>query len=554
MTKRLCPLALSLAAALGLCACDYSRYEQGYPVSDRALREIAPIDLAAASTTAPTTKPVISTVPSTRRADEILPVPAAPVPLTIEECRQLALGNNLDLRVELFNPTIAREQVTEERARFESLFTANANHSITDQATASQLSGNQSKDSNVAVGVNVPLRTGGNLQFELPISRSENDNQFSTLNPAYSSDFAASISHPLLRGAGPAVTNRGIRIAVYQYQSTQARTRLEVIRVLADVDRIYWRLYAARQLLDVRKKEYDLAVAQLERARRQVAAGVVAEVDVVRAESGVADRIEGIINAETDVRARQRELKQIVQRPDLHVDSATVVVPASTPNALRYQLDTGLLTRAALDRRMEMLETEIQIANETDNVAVARNQLLPLVSLDYTYNVNGLGRTLPNSFETLRSKRFEDHRVGLQVEVPLGNQAARSQLRQALASRLQAIATKEQRASLIRKEVLDATDQLEANWQRIVAAQRRVVLAARVVDLETRQFNLGLRTSTEVLEAQTRLADAQAAEIAAVTEYQIAQVDIAVATGTLLGATEVTWQPTAIGAAPNERR
>ena len=52
-----------------------------------------------------------------------------------------------------------------------------------------------------------------------------------------------------------------------------------------------------------------------------------------------------------------------------------------------------------------------------------------------------------------------------------------------------------------------------------------------------------------MLDAQTKLADAKSSEIAALTEYQIAQVDIAFATGNVLGATRVSWQETA---APKE--
>ncbi len=91
--------------------------------------------------------------------------------------------------------------------------------------------------------------------------------------------------------------------------------------------------------------------------------------------------------------------------------------------------------------------------------------------------------------------------------------------------------------------MLNAIDQLDANWQRILAAQQRVVLAARTLDAEIRQFEQGLRTSTEVLEAQARLADAQSSEINAIAEYQIAQVDIAFAAGMLLGASNVAWEP-----------
>ena len=73
-----------------------------------------------------------------------------------------------------------------------------------------------------------------------------------------------------------------------------------------------------------------------------------------------------------------------------------------------------------------------------------------------------------------------------------------------------------------------------------------VKLPVRVEPAETRQFDLGLRTSTEVLDAQTKLADARSSEIAALTQYQIAQVDIAYATGNVLGATRVGWTPTPV--------
>ena len=118
----------------------------------------------------------------------------------------------------------------------------------------------------------------------LPVDRFETNNSFSTLNPAYTSNLQASLSIPLLRTAGLFYNTQQIRIAFYEYQATQAQTKLEVTRVLADLEKVYWRLYAARQELVVRQKQRDLAVAQLERARRQVNAQVAAEVEITRAE------------------------------------------------------------------------------------------------------------------------------------------------------------------------------------------------------------------------------------------------------------------------------
>jgi outer membrane protein TolC len=333
-------------------------------------------------------------------------------------------------------------------------------------------------------------------------------------------------------------------VAFYQYQQSEARTKLEVIRLLAETERVYWRLYAARRALEVRKQEYDLAVRQLERAERQVRAQVAAEVEVVRAQSGVADSLEGVINAENLLRDREREIKRILNRPGLEMDSPTIIIPDSQPNAEYYKLDLQQTVQLALRQRMELLETELQIAQEAANIAFSRNAMLPLVLLDYSYNVNGLGDSWSDAFRTTRDKDFEDHRLGLRLELPIGNEAARSRLRRALASRWQQLATKAVREATVEQEVLSAIDQLEVNYQRILASRSRVILAGRTLDAEIRQFNQGLRTSTDVLDAQTRLANAQLSEISAVTDYQITQIDIAYATGTVLGTSRVIWQPT----------
>ena len=533
---------IAMCLMLGGCTFGFGRGATGeMVVPSERLRTIQPATMEQIEATAPKPAKVLpTTLPTT------LPAPLAEqreVTLSVEEARRLALENNLELRVDLFEPALARETLTEERARFEALFTTTAGYDKTDSPTATRLESNQSNSLRLTPGVELPLVTGGTLRAELPLSRFESDNEFAVLNPSYASDFVVSFSQPLLRGAGVYTNTQGIRLAFYNYQSTQARTKLEIIRVLTVADRAYWRLYAARQEAKLRRQEYDLAVAQLDRARRQADAGVVAEVDIIRAESGVADTLEAVIIADNQLRDRQREMKRLLNSPDLRMDAPVALVPSTDPRPLRYSVDATELAAAAVENRMEMLEAELAIAREASEVNVARNSTLPLVAFDYSYGVNGLGPSFDDSFDMLGESDFADHRFGLRVQVPIGNQAAMSRLRRALLRRLQTLATRDQRDLQVRQEVFNAVDQLEATWQRILATRQRVVLAARVVELEQRQFNLGLRTSTDVLDAQTRLANAQSAEVQAIAEYQIAQVDIAQATGTVLGASKVDWAP-----------
>jgi len=478
-----------------------------------------------------------------RDANESVPAeqPPAKLTLTIEECRAIALENNLDIKTQLFDPTIADESLKEAQARFEPLAFSRLGFvkSDTPGGTPITITLDSSQRESIMgdVGVELPLRTGGTITFDLPFSRLE---RYDTM---YSSELSLSLSQPLLRNSGARTNTYAIRIAHYDAQIVQAQTRLEVTRVLAQVDRAYWLLYAFRRELEVRKQEYDLAIAQLQQAQRKVQTGQVAEIEIIRAEAAAAERLEAIILAENSVRDSERNLKRLLNRIGLEMETATVLIPATPPNCIYYQLDTERLLECAIEKRMELLELELQIARDASTIDFGKNQTLPLVLFEYEYNINALGGNANDSFDLLLDNRFVDHRIGLVLQVPIGNAAAKSRLQRAILQRCQRLATKQLRELQIRQEVLNAADQMEANWQRVVASRKSMILSERNLKAEQRQFELGLQTSTEVLDAQTSFANAQSAEIRAIVEYQIAQIDLAYATGTLLGAAQVHWEP-----------
>jgi len=472
--------------------------------------------------------------------------PAEKVWLNLPEVRAMALKNNLDLKVQLLAPSIAEEAYNARRAVYEPAFTTDLYLSKTDQPIASALQaveGASNETIGITPGVEVPLQTGGLLKFNLADTRAKGDTYL--VSPTFSSDFTASISQPLLRGAGLANNTNSwyIRISQYDWAIASAQTRLEVIGVIAAIDRVYWRLYAAQRLLKVRVQQYELARVQLERARRFVRSGQDAQIEVYRAEAGLAQSLESIIIAENELRDRQRELKLALQESGLELGSPTAIVPVTEPDPVHYTFEPDKLIAQAMDNRMEMLETELRLAQAVINEKYYRNQALPLVNLSYTYNVNAVGPARRDAYDLLLDKDFEDHVLGVEMVIPLGNEAAESRVRGAFLQRRQALASSRQRQALIESEVLNAIDQLETNWQRILASRQSALLEERLYQAEIRQFEIGMSTSTDVLEAQANFANAQSAEISALAEYQIALVDLAYATGTLLGSANVEWQP-----------
>lgn len=465
------------------------------------------------------------------------------VPVNIEQARAWTISNNLDLQVALITPTIEEVALSGEEAKFESIFRTRVRYNDTDSPTSSSLANNQAQVFDIVPGVDIPLTTGGTATVELPINRTETNNQFTTLNPSYTSDLQFSISQPLLRGAGRRTTTYSIRIQALESDIAEARSKLEVIRRLAEVDRAYWRLYAAKRLLIVRQEQFELARTQLQQAERRVRAQVAPEVEIIRAQSGLAERLEAIIIAQNRVRDLQRDLKRIMNVDGLKIGSPKNIETMTEPDPVEFILDPEQYATAAVANRMEMLELELRLAQDYSTIDFQRNQALPLFTLDYRYTFNGLGGSLGDSIEVTKDGKFADWGLGANFQVPLGNEAAESRVHQAILVRLQRLATRDAREQAIRQEVYNSVDNLYASWQRILASRQATVLAARNLRAEQNQFEVGARTSTDVLDAATRLADAQSSEIIALTDYQISQVDLAFATGTLMGNAKVDWQP-----------
>lgn len=507
----------------------YGLHELG--ISRQQVHEVEPLELRKAEPNQPRPEPN---------------QPPEKLDLSLPEARALSLENNLQLKTALISPAIAGAQLRAEEAKFEASFFANLNASKFNQPAVNfqgQIAGSQRETLGGDAGVQVPLRTGGLVTFDVSDEWDKTNAIGSMFNPYWVSNASFSISQPLLRNAGQRATMYSIRFAAYNRDITDTRTKLEVINVLAALDRVYWRLYAARREVEVRKQQYDLAQAQLERARRLVAGGKVAQVEIIRAESGVAEQLQAIIISDNNLRDRERELKRVIHKTGLDVQSATVVTPTTSPDPVHYAMDRAQLVHSAIENRMELLELQLLLLQDALSVDYARNQALPVASLSYTYSIPGFGATQSDDLDMLFQHEFYGHTGRLQMVIPMGNEAAKSRIRQYIYQRRQRLATRANREDLIRLEVLNAVDQVEANWMRILAARQTTILNGRLYEAEKRQFEQGLSTSTNVLDAQIRFANAQSTEIAALADYQISLVDVAYATGTLLGSAKVGWEP-----------
>ncbi len=473
--------------------------------------------------------------PATERIDPFAGLDQ--VELTIDQVRVSALENNLDIQSARLSPQIAQQAITEEIARFETVFRVDATYAETDQPTASTLNSAEANSQFIRPALTRPLLTGGTLDVSLPYNRVSTNNTFTTLNPSYDTDFVLQLTQPLLRGAGRRTATAAVRLADLDRWITDVRARSSIASTLATIDRAYWELWSARKRLELRVEEFEVAREVLAQAERLVNAGEAAEVEVIRAQAGVSDLVSTILQLEQLVLRRQRELKRAMNVESMSLSDDAIIIPASDPEPVALALNASDLFGIALQTRPELLELELQILADATRIDSARNARLPQLDVTATYRRNGLGSDTESAIRQAMHDEFEDYTLGVTASMPIGNEAANSRLRRSLLQRMQRIVDQQSREQTIEQEVLNAIEQIRTDWQRISASKQSVALNARSLAAEQRQFAEGLSTSVDVLEAASRLAAARVGEISAIAGYQLSQVSLAEATGTVLGQT-----------------
>ncbi|MAY73579.1 MAG: transporter [Phycisphaerae bacterium] len=546
-------LAVTAVAVLAGC----SRWDAPLKVDLRRLvdRGQAPVDTAGSSIGDPVEVDVSEE--AKRFIDEPTPPARSPGPageLSLADLRHRVLSENLDVAVANVAPDIAREFLDAERAKFDAAFVVGAAFTDADQPKGSTTLYDVSSDAaaldgvsgaftepalnreklEAEVGLDAPLPTGGSVGVRQSL-KSDDKTSGGLVSTEDRGALRFSYSQPLLRGAGVRVNTASIRLAEIGVGKEAARTRLTAIRVLAGAEKAYWRLYAAERVFEIRREQLDLAVANIDLVDLLIREGAAAPLERFSAELAVAQQKEALVGAERDLRLRSRELAVALNRDAPGIANATDLSTTDDPDLVRYEIDPEALVTRALTERLELLEIELELAADSIRVDLGRNATLPAFLLDFEYGIGDRSGTLASSFADSLDFDHQSFTIGARASIPVTNNAAEARLRRAMLSRVQRLATRDQRRLAISQEVYDAADVLELAWRRILAARQSVIAAGGAYDAASRLFADGLRNAQDVLVALQQLGDARQKEVAAIVAYQVAQIDLAFATGVLLG-------------------
>ncbi len=407
---------------------------------------------------------------------------------------------------------------------------------------------------NANAGLTQSFATGAQVNLAFNNTHQSLNALDTNYNPYTGSSLGLTITQPLVRGFGPALNTRFIRIAANDQKINTLLFHQQLIATVYGVIRLYTDFVALYE--DVKVKQETVAAAEklYSDTKAQVDEGTLAPVELTRANAQVFSTRQDLINSRGVLEEQQAILKNLLTRTgnaDAEVQGATIIPtdPLNVPEKEDIRPIQDLFTEA-MANRPDLGQANLQIENSQIGLKGSRNATLPEVDLVGILQSNGLAGPLnpvaPAAANTpfiggygtvldqLFTTKYPTYGIGVQVTVPIRNRIAEADLARDELQLKQSEVRLRQLQNEARLEVEDAVIAIRrarASYEAAVQARR---YQQESLEAEQMRYEVGASTAFFVIQYESLLAQAKSTEVAAKSAYVKAHAALERATGNIL--------------------
>ena len=410
-------------------------------------------------------------------------------------------------------------------------------------------------------GIQQGFATGAQVGLSFNNSRYWVNSPAYQYNPYTGSSLALTATQPLLRGFGPTLNRRYIRIAGNEQRIASLLFRQQLTATVYGVIRLYTDFVALSEDQKVKQEGVSLAEKLYADVKAQVDEGTVAPIELTRANAQVFSTRQDLITA-TGLRDEEEAvLKSVLTRtgnedPEVRAAHIVAVDALSVPEKDEVRPIPDLI-QDALGDRPDLGQARLQIENQKIGLEGARSATLPQVDLVGVLQNNGMaGPANPLSanpgvawaagyggvLDQIFTRKNPTYGVGLQVNLPIHNHIAEADLARDELQVKQSEIRQRQLENQARLEVEDALIAIGRARASYEAATQARKLQEESLAAEQVKFDNGNSTPFFIIQYQSMVAQARSTEVVAKSSYVKARAGLARAAGSILDDNRISFE------------
>jgi outer membrane protein len=463
--------------------------------------------------------------------------------LTLDEAVRRAVDHNPDLAIVRLNTEVDAAHVGEAESSYLPVFSTTLGRSSNVAPPLSSFLGTRGVDTNdwfSSTGIRQRLPWGsGTWNVSWDASHTTSNSPINSFEPLVQSGLLFAFSQPLLKDCKIDAARQQYIIAKRNQDSSEIQFRESVVQTVAAVKQAYWTLKALLANVTVQQRSLELAEELVTQNQLRVRFGQSPPLDLTQVEAEVAQRRENLIRARAGAEDAEDRLRRLIMDPGDVSFWNVRLEPADEPAGRTDLPDVDTVIAKAMDERYDVARARTEVSNAATNVEFYRNQKLPDVRAEASFQGSGLGGTqllrtgefpgsiigrsntgFGNVLGQMFTTDFPTWSFGLTVSYPIGRSYekvsyVRSQIEQRQAAHRVASLQLQ-----VAESIRQAARQVRSTAEREDAARAGANLAQQRLAAERRRFDVGLSTTFLVTQAQRDLLQAEVSLLQASLDYQ----------------------------------
>jgi outer membrane protein len=340
----------------------------------------------------------------------------------------------------------------------------------------------------------------------------------------YNADTTLTLSQPLLRGFGPAIARRSLTSAELRRADADRQQALTEQQVAVEVASAYYRVVAQQAFVEVAKKSVDRAAKLRDASEAKLVAGLVSQLDVLRARQLVSQAEIQLFEAESAAEDARDQLAFLMGRESDQPFEVESEIPA--PEAT---VDVENAVTVALANRLDLKSVLASGADADRQASFARNQLLPQFDVNFALTRRETADSFARSFGV---DRFQ-FATFFTISMPVDRTPQLIEYQNALIDRdrrKRDVATLQRRISDDVKRAVRERDRL---LRALKAAELSVDIGRKEVEIAQLRYERGLSNNLDVVTAEGNLLGAESRRISALADAAVSRLSLRALLGIL---------------------
>ena len=442
--------------------------------------------------------------------------------LSLQDCIQMTLQNNLDLQVDRYNPQIAQSQLGAAYGGYDPSLSFSGQHDYSKSGSrlisgSFNIGSSESQDDSFSSSLNGLLPWGMNYTFQG--SASDTYGNSGTNNFENSSGSASvKVTQPLLKNFWIDANRLNIRVAKNRMKYSELGLKQQVMQTVTTLEQAYYDLIYDHENVIVQQKAVELAEELVAQNRKRVQVGTLAILDEKQAESQAASSQAALIAAQSTLDVQQNLVKQLITAQ--YADWTNVLLePSGALTAPKQAFNLQDSWRKGLTDRPDLLQAKLDLERAGIQLKYDRNQLFPELDVFGTYGYNGSGKEFSGALYEIQQRDLPTYTYGGQITIPLANTTARNNYKVSKMSLQQAVLSVKKMERDVMMQIDNDIKQAQSSYQQVDATRAAREYAEDALAAEQKKLENGKSTTYTVLQMQRDLTAARGNEIQALATY-----------------------------------